>query len=141
ADLSALSIRRLEAQYLSRLLERVDRQVTERRLDCLEASLDRDGIRQPLGLHVLREVLVQEGSNGHVDRSFRYVRRHARSATRHDLRDDLRFPEAFGRLLRFDPLSGAARHREVVDVHSPPPTLVLDVEPPGVLTTWARSTA
>src|SRR5438128_12463747 len=59
----------------------------------------------------------------------------------HNFGEELRFPDLLRGLLRRDRLGRAARDREVVDWHSPPPALVRQVEPPRVIAPGTGATA
>jgi len=63
-----------------------------------------------------------------------------RSNVAYDLGNELRFPDAFSRLLRCDRFRGPAREREVVDRHAPSLALVHHIEPPGMIAARACAT-
>jgi hypothetical protein len=140
-DLSPFAMNRFESQDVGRLFEHADWQIAEHFLDGLEPAVHRHRIAQALRLDVVREVQVEEAGNGKADRRFQDVRCHVRVTAHHDLREEQRLPHVLRVLFRRDRLGGAARQREVIDRHPPPPALMHHVEPPGVIAARTRPTA
>jgi len=140
-DLAAFAVRSFEPKNLRRLLECRDWQISERRLDRLESAHDRHRITQSLGLDIVGVIQVQEFRDGQTNGSSLRRRRHPWVSPGRDLAQELRLPDAFGRLLRLDWLAGSARKGEPIDRHAPALALVHDVEPPGMLAAWTGSTA
>ncbi len=139
-NLVAMAILCLEAEDLARLLQGGYRHVAKRSLCRLEPPVDRSRAAKSLCFDVVGVVAVEELRDAQAHGGVLCRRRHPRIASSHNLAQEPRFPDAFGGLLGCDRLRGSARQREFVDRHAPPLTLVHHIEPPGMLTTWARST-
>jgi hypothetical protein len=132
---------RLEPHDCGRLLERHNRQIAERRVQRLDVSADGPRALEPFRLDIVRVVAVEElGDGGNILACLWCDLRKPRVAPSHDLTEELRFPNAFGGLLRRDGFGRAPRERKVVDAHAPALAAVHHVKPPRMFASWTRST-